>query len=108
MSTAEEPGTDLTHLVEIDRTVHEPARLMILSVLHGIESADFLFLHRQTGLSKGNLSAHISKLETAGYVEVKKEFVDKIPRTLLRLTANGLRALEQYRDGMLRTLGNLR
>jgi DNA-binding transcriptional ArsR family regulator len=94
-------------LCGLDRTVHEPARLAILAVLRGFESADFLFVLRQTGLTKGNLSSHLSKLEEAGYVEIRKEFVDKVPRTLLSLTDVGRSAFETYRRGMTRVLTDL-
>jgi len=94
-------------LTGLDRTVHEPARLAILAVLRGFECADFLFLLRQTGLTRGNLSSHLSKLETAGYVEIRKEFVDKIPRTLLSLTEPGRSALEAYRRSMAEILTDL-
>jgi len=96
-----------TTLTSIDRTVHEPARLMILAVLRGLESADFLFLLRQTELTRGNLSSHLSKLEAAGYVEIAKEFVDKIPRTLIRLTQAGQAALDAYRRDMGSVLAEL-
>jgi DNA-binding transcriptional ArsR family regulator len=92
---------------EIDRLVHEPARLLILSFLHALDSADFLFLLRQTGLTRGNFSSHMSKLEGAGLVEVEKSFVDKIPRTLYRITETGQAALKNYRRGMLRVLEDL-
>ena len=81
---------------DIDRLVHEPARLMIVSRLYVIESADFLFVMRQTGLTQGNLSSHLTKLEAAGYVTVTKEFVDKRPRTLLTLTKQGRLAFRGY------------
>jgi len=80
---SEHSTEDLQPITEIDRLVHEPARFMIMACLYVVESADFLFLMRQTGLTRGNLSSHLSKLEAAAYVAVKKEFVDKIPRTLL-------------------------
>jgi DNA-binding MarR family transcriptional regulator len=80
---------------------------MILTVLYVVESADFLFLLRQTGLTKGNLSSHLSKLEAAGYVGVRKEFVDKIPRTLLHLTDDGREAFEAYRQDMIQVLEGL-
>lgn len=89
----------------LDRIVHEPARLMILAVLSVVESADFLFIIRQTGLTRGNLSAHMSKLEEAGYVEIRKEFVEKIPRTLLRLTPKGRVAFDEYRRKITAALG---
>ncbi|MFN2151933.1 MAG: winged helix-turn-helix domain-containing protein [Anaerolineales bacterium] len=98
---------DLQPLAEIDKIIHEPARLMILATLHAVESADFLFVERQTGLTRGNLSSHMSKLETAGYIEIKKEFVDKIPRTLLRITDEGREALLDYTHHMKQVLDNL-
>jgi len=102
------PGReDLQPIAEIDRTIHAPARLMILTTLSVVESADFLFIMRQTGLTRGNLSSHMSKLEDAGYIEIKKEFVDKIPRTLLRLTAKGREAIRAYRENMLQVLEDL-
>ncbi len=88
----------------IDRLVHEPARLYILTLLSAVESADFLFVMRQTGLTKGNLSSHMSKLETAGYVQVQKEFVEKIPHTLIRITDTGRSALQAYRETMKKAL----
>jgi DNA-binding MarR family transcriptional regulator len=97
----------LQPLTDIDRIIHEPARLLILAYLYVVESADFLFLMRQTGLTKGNLSSHMSKLETAGYVEVVKEFVEKIPRTMLRLTKQGRQAFKDYRQSMKQVLDDL-
>jgi DNA-binding MarR family transcriptional regulator len=75
--------------------------------LYIVESADFLFLMRQTGLTRGNLSSHLSKLEDAGYVAVVKKFVDKIPRTLLNLTEKGRSALQVYRRHMKKMLDEL-
>lgn len=98
---------NLQPLAEIDRIVHEPARLLILAYLSVVESADFLFLMNQTNLTRGNLSSHLSKLETAGYVEIKKEFVDKIPRTLLRLSEKGRIAFHEYRRSMKQVLDSL-
>jgi DNA-binding MarR family transcriptional regulator len=94
-------------ITEVDRIIHEPARLMILAYLYVVESADFLFLMRQTGLTRGNLSSHLSKLEAAGYVAIEKEFVDKIPRTLLRLTTSGRAAFRQYRQSMRQVFDDL-
>jgi DNA-binding MarR family transcriptional regulator len=94
----------LQPLAEIDRVIHEPARLLILAYLSVVESADFLFLMNQTRLTRGNLSSHLSKLEAAGYVEIKKEFVEKIPRTLLRLTEEGRKAFVEYRQNMKHVL----
>jgi DNA-binding MarR family transcriptional regulator len=102
-----ETAKDLQPIADIDRIVHEPARLMILTILYVVESADFVYLMRQTGLTKGNLSSHLSKLEIAGYIDVKKEFVDKIPRTLLRLTEDGRDAFQAYRQDMIGVLEGL-
>ena len=87
-------------IVDIDRIVHEPARLAILSYLYVVESADFLFLSRQAGLTSGNLSSHLSKLEEAGYIEIKKEFVGKKPHTMIRLTKEGRSAFKEYVEEM--------
>jgi len=87
----------LKSLGDIDKLIHEPARLLIMSYLYVVESADFIFLMRQTGLTWGNLSSHMSKLEDAGYLEVEKEFVDKKPHTMLHLTDVGREAFENYR-----------
>lgn len=91
----------------IDRLVHEPARLHILTLLSVVESADFLFVMRQTGLTKGNLSSHMSKLEDVGYVEIKKEFIEKIPHTLLFISEAGRAALKAYREKMTKALEEL-
>jgi DNA-binding transcriptional ArsR family regulator len=87
----------LEALANLDRVVHEPARLAVLSYLSLVESADFMFLLRATGLTWGNLSSHLAKLEAAGYVAVDKAFVRKKPRTTIRLTGAGRDALEAYR-----------
>jgi DNA-binding MarR family transcriptional regulator len=98
---------DLSGLADIDRLVHEPARLLLLAQLHVLESADFLYLLRQTGLTRGNLSAHVRKLEEAGYVHVEKTFVDRLPLTVYRLTDAGRQALERYRTQMVDALNVL-
>ncbi len=94
-------------LAEIDRMVHEPARLAIMALLYVIESADFTFLMNQTGLSWGNLSTHMSKLEEAGYIEVEKSFKGKRPNTNLRLTTDGRSAFREYRREMKQMLDDL-
>jgi DNA-binding transcriptional ArsR family regulator len=91
-------GEDLRSLTELDRLVHEPARLLIVTILASVASADFLFLQRETGLTKGNLSAHLSKLEEARYVRIEKTFKGKLPLTVCKLTAAGQKALTQYRQ----------
>jgi DNA-binding MarR family transcriptional regulator len=104
MAKQEIDKENLQPLAEIDRVIHEPARLLIMAVLSVVESADFLFLMNQTKLTRGNLSSHLSKLEAAGYVEIKKEFVEKIPRTLLSLTEEGRKAFVEYRQKMQQVL----
>lgn len=98
---------DFEPIADIDRLIHEPARLMILAHLYVVDSADFLFLTRQTGLTPGNLSSHVSKLEDAGYVEVIKEFVDKKPHTMLRLTGAGRDAFKEYVQSMKQVFNGL-
>jgi DNA-binding MarR family transcriptional regulator len=85
---------------ELDRLIHEPARLLITAHLAVVERADMLFVQRQTGLTLGNLSSHVSKLEAAGYVDVEKTFRGKKPHTMLRLTDRGRAALSAYRAQM--------
>ena len=92
---------------EIDKTVHEPARLLILSILYVIDCVDFVFLIRQTGMTRGNLSTHMKKLEEAGFVLVEKEFVEKKPVTLYSITEDGSEALRTYRDLMQSLLNEL-
>lgn len=83
-------------LVDLDRMVHEPARLAILTVLAEAEEVEFRFLERVTGLTRGNLSSHASKLEGAGYVTVEKAFRSRKPVTTYRITAAGRTALTDY------------
>jgi DNA-binding transcriptional ArsR family regulator len=85
---------------ELDRVIHEPARLTIIALLSSAKEADFLYLLRQTGLTKGNLSTHLVKLEDAGYVDIEKTFRGKIPLTLVRLKSNGRAAFQSYRKSM--------
>jgi DNA-binding MarR family transcriptional regulator len=83
-------------LAGLDRLIHEPARLAVLSALSACASADFTFLQRLTGLTVGNLSSHLAKLEDAGFIRVEKSFVDKKPNTRVRITTPGGKALEQH------------
>ena len=83
-------------LAELDRLIHEPARLAILTALGACERADFLFLQSLTGLSKGNLSSHLSKLEEARLVVIEKAFNGKTPTTTLRITPEGSEAVERH------------
>lgn len=89
---------------EIDRIIHEPARLNIMLYLYVVENADFLYLVHKTGLSKGNLSVQLQKLEANGYIEIIKEFVNRKPHTLARLTQRGRTSFEAYRETILSIL----
>ncbi|MFE3845543.1 winged helix-turn-helix domain-containing protein [Thermoplasmatota archaeon] len=101
MTTIEKKTSDdIQSLTSIDKIIHEPARLNILAHLYVIESADFLFMMRQTELTFGNLSAHMSKLETAGYIKIIKEFVGKKPHTMLKITGKGKQAFDDYKNQM--------
>ena len=93
-------------MVDIDKLIHEPARYNIVAHLYVVKSADALSLQRQTKLSWGNLSSHLSKLEKADYVAVKKEFIGRKPHTMLYLTDEGRTAFNKYRKGMKRVLKN--
>jgi DNA-binding MarR family transcriptional regulator len=90
----------LRGLADVDRVVHEPARLLILMHLYTVEKADSLFLLNATELSWGNLSSHLSRLEEAGYVRIEKGFVGKKPHTMVQLTPAGRTALDSYRRTM--------
>ncbi len=90
-------ATDLRKINDLDRLIHEPARLMIVTILASTASADFLFLERETGLTRGNLSTHLSKLQEAGYVDIEKTYKGKLPLTVCRLTTAGQKAFKAYR-----------
>jgi DNA-binding MarR family transcriptional regulator len=89
--------SDLRGLADIDRLIHEPARLALAAILSVVESADFLYLQRETGLTKGNLSSHLAKLEEAGYIAIEKTYRGRVPLTLVRLTDTGTAAYRAYR-----------
>jgi DNA-binding MarR family transcriptional regulator len=91
-------------IADLDRVIHEPGRLMIVSLLFALEQSDFLYLLHETGMNKGTLSSHISRLEEAGYVEVTKTYRGKVPQTLLHLTGSGRKAFEQYRRKLKQAL----
>ena len=93
-------ATPFEQLANLDRLIHDPARLSILTALSACERADFLFLQRLTGLTKGNLSSHLSKLEEARYVEIEKRFVEKKTQTLVSLSNTGRQAIESYWNDM--------
>ena len=92
-------------MTDIDRVIHEPVRLRILAILTGVDLADFKFLVTTLGLSKGNLSSHMDKLEQAGYVEVRKGFNGKVPHTDYSITEPGRKALAAYWNTLDRIRG---
>jgi DNA-binding PadR family transcriptional regulator len=93
--------TDTLHsLTDLDRVIHEPSRLLLVALLSSVESADFLFLLKQSRLTKGNLTVHLSRLEEAGYIQIEKSFRGKVPHTEYRITPLGLSAFEQYRKSL--------
>jgi DNA-binding MarR family transcriptional regulator len=103
-----EPGTEELHpLADLDRIIHSPARLMVMTYLYVVESADFVFLMQLTGLTWGNLSTHLSKLEEAGYVALEKGYKGKKPNTTVSLTEAGRAAFKAYKDGMQAVLNDL-
>ena len=88
--------TPFEELAGLDRLIHEPARLSIMTALAACKSADYLFLQRLTGLTGGNLSSHLAKLEEVGLIRVDKRFVDKRPNTQVQITDKGRTAIEHH------------
>jgi len=89
-------GNGIKDLSSLDRVIHEPARLMIMTILFAVEEADFVYLQRECGLTQGNLSSHLSKLEAACYLTITKTFKGKYPLTICKLTKLGREAFEVY------------
>jgi DNA-binding MarR family transcriptional regulator len=98
MKNNKQAGTPQLH--DVDRLIHEPARYNIMALLYVVEKAEFLFIQNQTGLTPGNLSSHLGRLEKAKYLKIQKKFVRRMPKTFLSLTVNGRSAFEQYREKM--------
>jgi DNA-binding MarR family transcriptional regulator len=94
-------------LGEIDPLIHAPSRLRVMTYLYVVDSIDFVYLKRVTGMSWGNLSTHLTKLEEGGYVSLRKSFQDKKPKTMIQLTDEGREAFRHYKDDMQQALGNL-
>ena len=90
----------------LDRLIHEPARLLIVAELSAIDEADFVYLASRTGLTAGNISSHTSRLQAAGYLDIRKAFAGKRPRTTYALTERGRTAFEAYRSHVGRILEN--
>jgi len=106
MTTPEMPAGVAAH-GDVDRLIHEPARFQIVALLYVVESADSTFLMNQLGLTWGNLSAHVTKLEEGGYVAVEKGFKGKRPQTMLSLTKGGRKAFQVYRQAMKQMLDEI-
>jgi DNA-binding MarR family transcriptional regulator len=107
MADSDAQGKDLHPFTNIDRVIHAPARLMLMTYLYEVESVDFIFLMRLTGLTWGNLSSHLSTLEEAGYVHIEKQFVQKKSHTMIELTDKGRRAFKEYKRGLIDVLSEL-
>jgi DNA-binding MarR family transcriptional regulator len=102
------PNTEQMDAIDrLDRVIHEPARLKIMTRLAVVESGDFVYLMRTTGLTRGNLSSHMTKLEEAGYLEVVKAFIDRKPITMLKLTEQGRAAFLEYRKNLALAMGDI-
>ena len=99
--------TELHPLANIDRVIHAPARLMMMTYLYVVESVDFIFLMRLTGLTWGNLSSHLSKLEEEEYVNIEKQFIQKKSHTMVSLTEKGRQAFREYKQLLLQVLTDL-
>lgn len=107
MADQQEGNIEVNKLTDIDPLIHAPARLMVMTYLYVVESLDFVYLKRVTNLSWGNLSTHLTKLEDAGYVRIKKSFQDKKPNTMIQLTDKGRQAFRKYKDEMQQVLGDI-
>ena len=98
---------ELHPLADINQVIHASARLMVLTYLYVVESADYVFLKRLTGLTWGNLSTHLTKLEETGYIAINKEFKGKKPHTTISLTKQGRTAFREYKRSLQQVLNDL-
>lgn len=97
-------NSQIQTIADLNRVIHEPGRLMVMALLYAVGKADFLYLQHETGMNKGTLSSHISRLEQAEYLEVEKTYRGKVPQTLLHLTKTGRRSFEHYRRSIKEAL----
>jgi len=101
---------DMETIDEIDRTLHDPSRLKIIAYLYSLKETDFTYLKNQTGFTWGRLASHLEKLQKVGYVELKKELVQKsksskkTPKTYINLTIKGRRAFDKYKESIQQLL----
>jgi DNA-binding MarR family transcriptional regulator len=107
MSDIEAQEVELHPLADLDRIIHSPARLMMMTYLYVVESVDFIFLMRLTGLTWGNLSSHLSTLEENEYVNIEKKFVQKKSHTMVNLTDKGHQSFKEYKQLLLEVLTDL-
>lgn len=98
---------DLSLLADLDPAIHAPARLMVLTYLYVVESADYVFLMHLTGLTWGNLATHLNRLEDAGYIEIRKAFKGKKPQSIVLMTDLGRTAFQNYRRNIKQVLDKL-
>lgn len=96
--------TDNETFKKIDRIIHSPNRLEIMYYLNSTEYVDYQFLLTQTNLTWGNLSSHISTLEQSGYLNVQKKYIGKKPYTVIKLTKEGRKAFDNYKEHMRKLL----
>ncbi len=102
-----QPDPTLHPLANIDQVIHASARLMVLTYLYVVESADYVFLMGLTGLTWGNLSTHLTRLEEAGYITITKAFRGKKPHSTIRLTSEGRAAFKEYKKNLQQVLDDL-
>jgi DNA-binding MarR family transcriptional regulator len=107
MADIEAQDIEVHPLADLDRVIHSPARLMMMTYLYVAESVDFIFLMRLTGLTWGNLSSHLSTLEEAEYVNIEKKFIQKKSHTMINLTEKGRQAFRDYKQLLLQVLIDL-
>lgn len=91
---------------KLDPLLHSELRLAVMSILAGVEEADFSYIKKQTGATAGNLSVQIDKLCTAGYISVEKGFKGKMPRTTCRITTTGSEAFNAYVEALSQYISN--
>lgn len=107
MNKVDSDNEMVSRLTNLDATIHTPARLAIMAYLYVVDSTDYLFLIHLTGLTWGNLATHLGKLEEADFVEIKKEFRNKKPYSMVQLTGSGREAFRQYKDNLKEILVSL-
>ena len=107
MTDKQNEGERLQLLADINQIIHTPARLMVLIYLYVVESADYVFLMRLTGLTWGHLFTHLTKLEKAGYITIEKTFKGRKPNTVIHLSSQGRDAFREYKTSMKQVLDDL-